>query len=113
MNGYIQLEIGGKPRGFKFGLWVIGQIIDELNIGVEQFDEELQRNPIKSLTLLMYYSAFYNAIRKGEDADFNQLDVYDWIDETGGLGSETMVKFQTAFSESMTKDVPEVKGKKG
>lgn len=111
MNGYIQLQIGGKSRGFKFGLWVIGQLIDELKISVDQFDAEMQRNPIKTLALLMYYSAYYNTLKAKQEADFTMVDVYDWIDEVG-MGSDVIQQFQAAFVDSMSKDVPATTAKK-
>ena len=115
MNGYVNINIGGKDRGFKLGLYVLSEVINELDINVIDIDSSLEKNPIKGVALLMFHAGSYNCLRANEACDFTVMDVYDWIDnEPNGLQSEAVQKFITAFYESMSRDVPKDKepGKK-
>lgn len=109
---YIQLELGGKLRGFKFGLGFLGEAINNLGFSITDLDQELNKNPFKVIPELMYQSAYYNCLRKGEVADFDKFDFVDWIDEAGGLDSEVVRQFLEGFTRSMTKDVPKEDGVK-
>ena len=40
----------------------------------------------------IYHSAAYIMLKDGKEPDFNQFDVHEWIDQTGGSGGEFMQK---------------------
>lgn len=109
-NGYIQLNLGGQKRGFKVGLYVIGELTKSLNIPIGDIEKAFTERPLESIANLLYHSAAYNCIRKGEDVDFTLLDVYEWIDEAG-LESQEIQDFIKAVTDSFNKHVPEKKKK--
>jgi len=102
----VRLNIGGKTREFHFGLGFIGKMLEETNTNMVDFDRLKIENPFKWIPLMMYHSLVYACNRKGEDVDFDAFDVSEWIDEAGGIGSQVVVDFSTAFFQSLTKDVP-------
>lgn len=58
------------------------------------------------LPQLIFYSRLYACKRLDLPIDFTQDDIFDYIDENGGLSGEFAVDFFTAYIVSMTKDVP-------
>ncbi len=110
---YIKLKLGGKERGFKFGLGFLGEAIKNLGFSITDLDEELNKNPFKVIPELMYQSALYNCMRANETPDFDKFSFVDWIDEEGGLGSDVVKEFLEGFTRSMTKDVPKEEAVEG
>jgi len=111
MNKII-LNIGGEDREFRFGLGFIGNLLDSENISMNEIDGKLAENPFKWIPLIMYHSCAYAVKRTGNIPLFDSEDVADWIDESGGMASESVTAFFKAFNESLTKNVPEDKSKK-
>ena len=107
MNNYIQIEIGGKKRGCKLGLGFLGEVIETEKVEVTELMDKLTKNPWRTIPLIMFHSMAYNLKRKGEEVTFNLGDVADWIEEEkDGFSSEVVSSFLTAFTESVTKDIP-------
>jgi hypothetical protein len=58
---------------------------------------------------MMYYSLLYAYERAGKTIDFTIDDIYDWIDENGGIDKGVFWNdFLIAFGKSMNQDVPEL-----
>lgn len=107
----ITLNIGGEDRIFYFGLGFLGNLLESENIAMTDIDDKIKENPFKWIPLIMFYSASFGFKRKNEFAPFDAFDVSEWIDEIG-MDSEVVTSFFTAFTLSLTKDVPENKDKK-
>lgn len=58
------------------------------------------------IPLLMYYSRLYACKRLGIDVNFTQEDIFDYIDENGGVGGQLFADFSLAYINAMTQDVP-------
>jgi len=99
----INLFIGGKYRDFYFGLGFLGRLLDETNTDMSDFDRLRVANPFKWLPLMMFHSCSYGYVREGKEPDFVLQDVINWIDETD---VSTLQSFNTAFINSLIKDVP-------
>jgi len=99
----INLHIGGKYRDFYFGLGFLGRLLDETNTDMSDFDRLRVANPFKWLPLMMYHSCSYGYVREGKDPDFVLQDVINWIDDST---VEVLQSFNTAFVNSLIKDVP-------
>jgi len=99
----INLFIGGKYRDFYFGLGFLGRLLDETNTDMSDFDRLRVANPFKWLPLMMFHSCSYGYVREGKEPDFVLQDVINWIDETD---VSTLQSFNTAFVNSLIKDVP-------
>jgi hypothetical protein len=78
MTGYIQLELGGKKRGVKFGNYALMEYSKINNTGVAEFNEQ---NPIKLCADLVYCGLKNNCFIKKEIEDFTQDDVLLWVDD--------------------------------
>lgn len=78
MTGYIQLELGGKKRGVKFGNYALMEYSKLNNTGVVEFDES---NPIKLCADLVFCGLKNNCFVKKEIEDFTYDDVVLWIDD--------------------------------
>lgn len=108
---YIELEIGGAKRGFRFGLGCLGEMVHELGIDVSELDDFLTKNPIKGIPTLVYHGAKYEVRRMGDEVDFTIYDVYDWIEDLeGGINDAKIATLIDVFTKSLSKDVPKVEG---
>lgn len=108
---YVEVEIGGKKRGFRFGLGCLGEMLEDLKIGVEDLDAFITRNPIKGIPTMLYHGARYEVMRSGDPVDFTIYDVYDWIDELPGeFNNEKVSLLIETFTKSLSKDVPVMEG---
>jgi hypothetical protein len=107
----ITLNIGGKERLFHFGLGFLGNLLESENVSMSEIDAKLAENPFKWIPLIMYYSCAFGFKRRNEFPDFDAFDMAEWIEEVG-MDSEIVKSFFQAFTQSLTKDVPEDKSKK-
>jgi hypothetical protein len=107
----ITLTIGGEDRLFHFGLGFLGNLLESEKIAMTEIDAKLAENPFKWIPLIMYYSCAYGYKRRNEFPNFDAFDVAEWIDEVG-MDNEVVTSFFQAFTQSLTKDVPEDKSKK-
>lgn len=99
----ITLNIGGKDRVFYFGLGFLGRLLDETQTNMQDFDRLRMENPFKWIPLMMFHSCAYGYIRENKTPDFELQDVINWIDDTD---VSTLQSFNTAFVNSLIKDVP-------
>ena len=99
----IILNIGGQDRTFHFGLGFLGNLLEETNTNMVDFDEKRLANPFKWVPLMMFHSCAYGYIREGKEVDFTLQNMIEWIDDTD---VETLQKFNEAFVNSLVKNVP-------
>lgn len=98
MNKIILLD-----KEFHLGIGFLNELIDGTGL---KLDELGIQDPTVLMPKMMYYSLLYSYKRNQKDVDFTQLDIFDWIDENGGIGGKFWNDFQTAFNNAMHKDVP-------
>ena len=103
----IELTLGGKPRKCYFGIGFLGLYMEKTGVELEQLQNVITKNPFKYVPDLVYFSIAYGYVRQDLKPEFNRYAVADWIDEVGGIGGETIVKFLNAFTASLTKGVPQ------
>jgi hypothetical protein len=108
----ITLNIGGEDRVFYFGLGFLGNLLESENLSIDEIGYKCIGNPYKWNTLIMFYSLEYGYIRKGETPNFTKHDVTEWLEDAGGFNSEVFKSWEKAFTQSLTKDVPQEKSKK-
>jgi hypothetical protein len=111
MKQQIELDFEGTKLGFHFGLGFLGELLDSLGFSIDELQLNIEKNPFKVIPKLMYTSYSYNLERKGEEVDLKLYDFIDLLDTVGGVTSEGVSSFLTAFTDSMTKDVPVAKNK--
>jgi len=88
---------------FHFGIGFLNELLEGTGLKLDelgtQTDEVL-------MPKIMYYSRLYAYKREGKEIDFTKIDIFDLIDENGGIGGKFWFDFKIAFNESMFKDVP-------
>jgi hypothetical protein len=84
---YIQIEIGGKPRGWKFNK--MAQLLLEEKI--------IPGNVISGSYGLIYGGLRANCYVKNVEPDFTFEDVCDWTDL---LDDDTLLKVKAAYEEA-------------
>ena len=103
----IKLKLHDKEIEFHFGLGFLGELLDNLDMPIEELMAGLQKNPFKLLPKIMHGAATYASLRKNEELGLTLYQLTDLIDDDGGIVSENVSKFLNAFTNSMSKDVPE------
>tara|TARA_R110000787_G_scaffold113054_1_gene222091 strand:+ start:71 stop:445 length:375 start_codon:yes stop_codon:yes gene_type:complete len=111
MTNKIKLNFDGKELGFHFGLGFLGELLDDLGFSIDELQINIEKNPFKVIPKLMYTSYAYNLKRQGKDVELKLYDFIDLLDDVGGVTSEGVSLFLSAFTNSMTKDVPVTKNK--
>ena len=106
MRNKLTLNFEGTDIGFHFGLGFLGELLDSLGYSINELDSKIKSNPFKVIPKLMHTSYAYNLEREGKEVDLKLFDFVDLLDSVGGVDSENVSKFLTAFTDSMTKDIP-------
>lgn len=105
---FLEFEIGGKKRGFLFGLKVIGDCIKHSDQDPAAFMSSITKNRFESVPVILFYAHKYDVEKKGGLIDFSLFDVYDWIEEEG-LMSEKLDDVTRFFLKSLYDNVPTMK----
>lgn len=102
----IDLTINNRKLTYSFGLGFIGELLDSLDMTLNEVVSSLNKNPFKYVPFLMFKSAEYTLLRKGEEVVFTEFNIMDDIDSDGGLDGKNVVKFLNSFTNSLAKGVP-------
>ena len=111
MKNKTTINFEGTELGFHFGLGFLGELLDNLGFSIDDLQANIEKNPFKVIPKLMHTSYAYNLEREGKEVELKLLDFVDLLDSVGGVTSEGVSAFLTAFTDSMTKDVPVAKNK--
>jgi len=106
------LTANGKEVIFNFGLGALGLYFDNVKkdgVTLDTLSDKMSENPFSVVPKLMYFTAAYGYIKKGEKVPFTVYDVADWIDEDGGISGTLFSEFIDAFSNSLTQGAPKPK----
>lgn len=89
MKNYLQLELGGKPRGLKFNLGTLNYI-QELT-GTDPFEFKATGSAYSDLlpmaTTIVHAALLSNCLSKQEAPDFTENDVRAWMNDIEGVGT--------------------------
>ena len=94
---------------FHFGLGFMGALLRENKTSIEKLMKDLSENPFDTVPLIMHTSAKYAAKRLKLEFTLSVDDFTDILDDNGGLSAKGIEEFLTAFTNSMTEDVPKPK----
>ena len=106
----VKITVHKTQFDFHFGIGFLGELLSTLDLGIEELMQEVTKNPFKTIPLIMFESAKYGFMRKGEEFTHTVYDFVDYIDADGGIQAKSVEKFLQAFTSSMTKDVPKEEG---
>ncbi|WP_126654124.1 hypothetical protein [Chryseobacterium aureum] len=113
MANYIRINIGGKERGAKLGIGFLKQITEAEKIDLTELFVKAESETLLFLPVMIFHSISYNDKIAGNEVDYTQDDVYDWVDEIS-IQSEEIQTFSKAWIESIKVHMPktEDEGKK-
>ena len=97
---------------FHFGLGFLNALTDAIGMTLNNLGKEVVENRSKIVPLMMLHSIGYAFYRKGQESTFTLDQVYDLIDENGGMDGIFWNQFLLGFNDSMFKGVPVVEDKK-
>ena len=91
--------------GIKYylGLGFLNKMIKEEG---KKLNELAVLDDIVLMPKVMYYSRAYACERRREIVNFTQEDIFDYIDEQGGIQGEFYANFSKAYFDAMMGDVP-------
>ena len=108
-KGTIDIEVGGKKIGLKFGMLATGYFCEQEKIGIKDFSDRL-KNP----TPLTFIHVFLAAARahcssKKEEFTYTVDDAGDWIDEIGiDKASMIIYDLMSVYEEKSNQDEKKV-----
>jgi len=92
-NGIIEIKLGEKIMGFKFGTYTF-KVIRELT-GVDTIEEVFKKltvsNNAEFIVSFVQSCAIHYAKEKKQDYNFSDMDAAGWIDEMGLVTSRLMI----------------------
>lgn len=101
MNGYINIELGGKARGIKFGNRALLDIMSK-----HQVSEGIKFS-FDLVVDLIYFGLVNCCMIKKENVDFTENEVAEWVDD---MPMEQLKEVFDAFQKSYSGEpVPGVK----
>jgi len=101
MCNKVKVNLGGVDFHLGLGfLMSVDEVLDFNTIGKDP------AKAYKEVPILMFHSQKYACDRKGLDMHMSMEEIYDFIDENGGIGSEVWNDFQIAFYKSIFQNVP-------
>lgn len=104
----MKLTINKKQLDFSLGLGFLGELLEQLDLGLDELLIKIDKNPFKYIPLAMYHSAKYALESEDKEVDFTKNDFTKWIDKDGALTDKnvSVIKFLSEFQKSIYKDVP-------
>ena len=101
------ISINGVTITLLFGMWTLARLADR-GYKLNNFQDALNDNPLDFIHSLLYLSAC-----NAEGRDLNAYDegiFWDYLDEQG-LSGDGVQSVLTAFTDSLSKDVPQKKSR--
>lgn len=104
---YIEFELGGKLRGFKFGLGTLGDVMLHYNVDLLGLLLLLNKNVYSVTPVMLFYAHKFDQTRKGKPATLELWQFSEWLDEMQNpMDDENIASAMTILVESITKYLP-------
>jgi hypothetical protein len=115
MRGHYELKLSdGTSIPMRFCTWSLKRFCQLQGIGPSEIGQALSGNQtLDAIINLLRSAAEYPLYKEGITPTFTDLEVCDWVDDLGGLGSPKFQEIMNSLSESMNSGLDnETKGKK-
>lgn len=115
MRGHYELKLSdGTSIPLRFCTWSLKRFCQLQGIGPSEIGEALTgTQTLDAIINLLRSAAEYPLYKEGITPKFTDLEVCDWVDDLGGLGSPKFQDIMNSLSESMNSGVePVAKSKK-
>ena len=107
----VEIEIGGKPRDFYVTIGMIGNVLEDLGVSMGEMQQMISRNPFKAIPTLMYHGYSWGFEMENRESDATRTDVFNWVDEAGGLQSKPCQQFIDTLTKTFLKWTEKSKAK--
>jgi len=109
MRGHCELTLSdGKKVPMRFCTWSLKRFCQLQGIGPSEIGDALNgASSLEAIVNLLKSAAEYPLYSQGITPAFTDVEVCDWIDDMGGLGSKKFQDVMTALSESMNSGLEE------
>jgi len=103
MRGQFELTLSdGKKIPMRFCTWSLKRFCQLQGIGPSDIGEALSgQTSLDAIINLLKAAAEYPLYSQGITPNFTDIEVCDWVDDMGGMGSSKFQEVMTALSESM------------
>ena len=116
MRGHYELTLSdGTKVPLRFCTWSLKRFCQLQGIGPSEIGEALGGNQtLNAIINLLRSAAEYPLYKEGITPEFTDIQVCDWVDDLGGLGSPKFQQIMAALAESMNSGLEDqTKAKKG
>jgi hypothetical protein len=103
MRGQFELTLSdGKKIPMRFCTWSLKRFCQLQGIGPSDIGEALSgQSSLDAIINLLKAAAEYPLYSQGTTPTFTEIEVCDWVDDMGGMGSSKFQEVMSALSESM------------
>lgn len=106
---YLEFEIGGKLRGFRFGLKFLGDLLTRLDCDMGGLGIMIDKNPFATRPVILSLAHKADLQSKGRPIDFTEDDVMSWVDEMpNGISNDNVVQSIRMVIEAIQKHLPKI-----
>jgi len=107
MRGQFELTLSdGKKIPMRFCTWSLKRFCQLQGIGPSDIGEALSgQTSLDAIINLLKAAAEYPLYSQGITPTFTEIQVCDWVDDMGGMGSPKFQEVMTALSESMNSGI--------
>ena len=107
MRGQFELTLSdGKKIPMRFCTWSLKRFCQLQGIGPSDIGNALSgQTSLDAIINLMKAAAEYPLYSQGITPTFTDLEVCDWVDDMGGMGSDKFQDIMKALSESMNSGI--------
>jgi hypothetical protein len=114
MRGHFELSLSdGNKIPMRFCTWSLKRFCQLQGIGPSDISEALSGNQsLDAITNLLKSAAEYPLYSQGITPSFTDIEVCDWIDDMGGLGSKKFQDVMATLAESMNSGIEQPTNKK-
>jgi hypothetical protein len=111
MRGFYELNLtNGKVIPLRFCTWSLKRFCKLQGIGPSEIGDALGGNEaLDAIVNLLKAAAEYEYVSKGTSGSISEIEVCDWIDDLGGIGSSKFTDIMSALSESMNSGLEDKK----
>jgi len=107
MRGQHELILSdGKKIPMRFCTWSLKRFCQLQGIGPAEIGEALSGSTsLDAIVNLLKSAAEYPLYSQGITPSFTEIEVCDWIDDIGGMGSKKFQELMSVLSESMNSGI--------
>jgi hypothetical protein len=109
MRGQFELTLSdGKKIPMRFCTWSLKRFCQLQGIGPSDIGEALSgKDSIDAIVNLLKSAAEYPLYSQGITPSFTDMEVCDWIDDMGGMGSKKFQDIMAVLADSLNSGVEE------